>query len=31
MPCTTDDTSEYSNAVVVTGSDLIFKGGFEAP
>jgi hypothetical protein len=29
--CTTNDTSEYSNAVVVGGNDLIFKGGFETP
>ncbi len=29
--CTANDTSEYSNAVVVTGNDRIFKSGFEAP
>ena len=29
--CTANDTSEYSNAVVVTGSDLIFKNGFQLP
>ena len=29
--CTTNDTSEYSNAVAVTGNDRIFRSGFEAP
>jgi len=29
--CTTNDTSEYSNAVIVTGSDLVYKNGFELP
>ncbi|MEO7062647.1 MAG: hypothetical protein ABI082_02585 [Dokdonella sp.] len=27
--CTTNDTSEYSNAVAVQVSDIIFKSGFE--
>jgi hypothetical protein len=29
--CEANDTSEYSNAVVVTGIDRVFKSGFEAP
>jgi len=29
--CTANDTSEYSNVVVVTGNDRVFKSGFEAP
>ena len=29
--CTTNDTSEYSNAVAVVGNDRVFKSGFETP
>ncbi|HEU4665524.1 MAG TPA: hypothetical protein VFS55_15955, partial [Dokdonella sp.] len=29
--CTANDTSEYSNAVLVAGNDRVFKSGFEAP